>query len=155
MTKKRIIILDDSSVIPTLIQEFLSEEKEFEISSIVNNSDDFINQLEEHCFDIALIDISVGGREGGLDVLRVLRNRKIDLASVVLSAHEETDYALKSLILGAKGYLSKRYICTDLPFTLKEVSNGQLYVSGPHGSDILKKHSTLHETRQEKATTTI
>jgi DNA-binding NarL/FixJ family response regulator len=139
MTKKRIIIIDDEPLISTLMKELIDDEPEFEISKITTQKDEFLSALEEASFDIGLIDISVGWREGGLEILKILQEKKKNLPCIVLSAHEEIDYAPKCLQLGAKGYFNKNYICTDLVRALREVSNGNLFVSGNNAKFILDK----------------
>lgn len=137
--KKRIIIVDDEPLISTLMKELIEDNEEFEISKITTEKDGFLQAISEEPYDIALIDISVGWREGGLEILQILHDRKIDVPCVMLSAHEEIDFAPKCLKLGAKGYFNKNYICTDLIKALQEVSAGNLYVSGNNARFILDK----------------
>lgn len=144
MIKKRIIIIDDESLILTLMKEIMEEDQELEISEVATEKEQFLNLVLHNSFDAALIDISVGGREGGLDILQILRDKGIYLPSIVLSAHEEIDYALKCLHSGAKGYVNKRYICTDLIRALKEIFCGNLFVSGRNGPYILNRYK-LHD----------
>lgn len=140
MNKKRIIVVDDEPLISALLKELMEDDPDVEISRMVSRKEEFLTSVLSSDFDAALIDISVEGREGGLELLKILQNRGIPLPSVVLSAHEEIDYAPRCLQLGAKGYLNKKYICSDLKRALMEVMGGRFFVSGSEGKYILKKY---------------
>ena len=148
--KKRIIILDDELLISALLKRVVEEEHELEISGMTTDKDEFLNLVENNSFDMALIDISVGGRKGGFDILAKLKDKGINLPSIVLSAHDELDYALPCLKAGAKGYVNKLYICTDLIPALKEVFYGNLFVSGDRGKHIIDQYrlNCLSEVNQ-------
>jgi two-component system invasion response regulator UvrY len=138
--KKRIIILDDEPLIPILIKEMVEEEQGLEIAQIATDKTEFLESVKQNSFDAALIDISVGGREGGMELLQILKNRNTTFPAIILSAHDERNYALKCLQAGAMGYISKNCICTDLIRGLKEIFAGNTFVSGEKGEYILKQY---------------
>ena len=145
MVKKRIIVVDDEPLIAILMKEIVEEDQELEIAKITNSKGDFLNALGQGPFDAALIDISVGGREGGIELLQVLKERSIGFPLIILSAHDELFYALKCLQAGARGYINKKYICTDVVKCLKEVLGGRLYVSGERAEQILNQYKRSNE----------
>jgi DNA-binding NarL/FixJ family response regulator len=145
MVKKRVIIVDDEPLIASLMKEIIEEDQELEIAETVTGKNEFLNLVDQNFFDAALIDISVGGREGGVELLQVMKNKAIGLPLIVLSAHDELHYALKCLQAGARGYINKKYICTDAIRCLKEVLDGRLFVSGDKGEQILKQYRKLNE----------
>jgi len=142
MENKRIIIIDDDLLIPTLIKELLEgEHSGLEISEMTTDTDKFFDLLSKNSFDAALIDISIRGREGGIDLLRTLKNQGFKMPVIMLSAHDEIIYAAKCLGLGAVGYINKARIPDDLIRGLKKVLNGELFVSGHEGVRIVKKYT--------------
>jgi two-component system invasion response regulator UvrY len=145
MIKKKIITVDDEPVMSALIKELLSDETDLEIVQITTNKKEFFDAVAENSFDIALVDISVGEREGGIEILKSLKEKDIHLPAIVLSAHEELMYALKCLKTGARGYISKDCICSDLVIGLKEVLAGNLFVSGQRGKSILEEYAKLSD----------
>lgn len=149
MAKKKIIMIDDEPLIPSLIQELLemTEEGELEIARITANKDEFLDLVLNEPFDAALIDISVGSREGGLDLLRDLKHRGLDLPAIMLSAHDEMDYAVKCLQAGAAGYVNKNSICKDLIPGLKQACAGHLFISGEEGPRILRQYTVDESIR--------
>jgi len=143
MIKKRIIIIDDEPIIATLIKELIAEEPDLEVAQIKTTKNEFLEALRQDFFDIALIDISVGEREGGMEILKLLKNKSIELPAIMLSAHDEQFYALKCLTAGAKGYISKDCICADLIRGVKEVLAGNLFISGEDGKYILEQYERV------------
>jgi two-component system, NarL family, invasion response regulator UvrY len=141
--KKRIIIIDDEPLIPHLIKELIEEDHEFEISQIAVSKEEFLTKITQGTFDIALIDISIGEREGGIELLKILKSKGINLPAIILSAHDEIHYALKCLTAGAKGYINKSCICVDLARGITEVLAGHLFVSGRDGEFILKEYKRV------------
>lgn len=138
-SKKRIVILDDEPMFPYLIKELIQDDHGFEISEITATPEAFLDYVERNHFDVALIDISVGDREGGIRLLESLKKKGIKLPSIILSAHSEMDYGLKCLETGAKGYINKSYICSSLVEGLRQVCRGRLFVTGEHGAVIVRQ----------------
>jgi two-component system, NarL family, invasion response regulator UvrY len=143
--KRRIIIVDDEPMMSNLLKKLFEDEPDFEVSEIAVNKNEFFQFIDKGKFDVALMDISIGEREGGMDILKTLRQRQNNLPVVILSAHDEEDYALRCLTIGANGYVNKNYICSELTQGLNEVLNGNYFVSGYKGSYILKEFKKLLE----------
>lgn len=140
MEKKKIIIIDDEPLIPALMKEIIEEDQHLEIARITTEKDEFLDLVAKDSFDAGLVDISVGGREGGLELLTTMREKAFDLPLAVLSAHDELHYALRCLQAGAKGYINKKYICTDVVRCLQQVLAGHLFVSGDKGENIIREY---------------
>jgi two-component system invasion response regulator UvrY len=138
--KKKIIVVDDEPLIATLLKELIEDEPDLEVAQVATRKNDFLSFVEKDGYDIALVDISVGEREGGLDLLQTLKNRGINLPAITLSAHDEADYAARCLKAGARGYVSKNSITADLIRGIKEVLAGRLFVSGSKGEHILRQY---------------
>lgn len=82
---------------------------------------------EEH-WDIAVLDISLGGRNG-LEVLADLKQLRPKMPVLILSMHAEEQYAVRAFKAGASGYLNKASSAEELRRAiLKIIKDGQ-YVS--------------------------
>jgi DNA-binding NarL/FixJ family response regulator len=114
MNKKRVIIIDDEPLLLHLIKELIEEEPLLEVARITTTKEEFLDAVSQEAYDIAVIDISVGKREGGMDILQFFNHQNNQMPVIVLSAHDEHIYGLKCLIGGARGYIGKEDICSDL-----------------------------------------
>ncbi|MDE2027789.1 MAG: response regulator transcription factor [Candidatus Omnitrophica bacterium] len=140
MEKKKILVVDDEPLIPILMKEIIEENGDLEIAGIATGKEEFWEAVGHGSFDAALIDISVEGREGGLELLGLMKAKGIELPSVMLSAYDELQYAFKALKAGARGYLNKKYICSDVVRCLYQVLDGHLFVSGDRGEKIIREY---------------
>jgi two-component system invasion response regulator UvrY len=143
--KRKIIIVDDEPMMSNLLKKLFEDEPDLEVSEIAVNKNEFFQFIDNGKFDVALMDISIGEREGGMDILKTLRQRQSHLPVVILSAHDEEDYALRCLMIGANGYVNKNYICSELIQGINEVLNGNNFVSGYKGAYILKEFKRSSE----------
>ncbi|GFK94252.1 Oxygen regulatory protein NreC [Fundidesulfovibrio magnetotacticus] len=82
----------------------------------------------EDPYDLAVLDISLPDGSG-LDLLEWIAVNRPGLPVLVLSMHQEAEYARRALALGARGYLGKNSAPRELTEALACVLEGQTYVS--------------------------
>ncbi len=75
-----------------------------------------------------IVDISLKGRDG-IDLVQDVRKHYKDLPTLVLSMHDESRFAERSLLAGAKGYIMKRETSSSIVEAIRCVLSGRLYVS--------------------------
>lgn len=100
----RILIVEDEDNIRHVLGRILMAEG-YEVSS-VDNIYDAIQQVRAGCFDLILLDLAVG-RDDGLRVVEVARDRCPFTAVVVLTGHGSMESAIESIELGVQAYLLK------------------------------------------------
>lgn len=124
----RILIVDDHALIRrgmiSLLREHFSD---VEFGEAGSSRQGFSSILEQD-WDLALVDISMPGRNG-LELIQDIRNVKPGLPVLVVSTHAERDYAIRTLKLGAAGYVSKQDAADVLVTAVKRVLAGGRYVS--------------------------
>lgn len=67
---------------------------------------DAVAKLKESCFDIVLLDLLMPVI-GGMETLKLLRDRNIDVPVVMITAHGSIPDAVEAMKLGAVDFLSK------------------------------------------------
>jgi two-component system, NarL family, invasion response regulator UvrY len=87
-----------------------------------------LNLVREQNWDIAVLDISLGGRSG-LEVLGEIRELRPKLPVLILSMHAETQYARRALKAGANGYINKASSRDELRQAILKVIKGGRYLS--------------------------
>ncbi|MFZ5427375.1 MAG: response regulator [Thermodesulfobacteriota bacterium] len=87
-----------------------------------------LRALEGGTFDLAVLDISLPDGSG-LDLLEHMTRERPGLPAIVLSMHQEAEYARRALSLGARGYLGKNSAPEELAEALAVVLDGGVYVS--------------------------
>ncbi|MDW2798467.1 helix-turn-helix domain-containing protein [Clostridium boliviensis] len=76
--------------------------------------------LEEKNIDIIISDIEMP-KESGLDLLKWVRNKKIDSEFLLLTCHESFSYAADAIQLNAAAYLTKPFDIDIMEMTLRKI----------------------------------
>ncbi|UUX96007.1 response regulator transcription factor [Aquabacterium sp. J223] len=78
--------------------------------------------------DVVLMDIAMPQRDG-LEVLKQLKAEFPRLPVLVLSTYPDRQYAVRSLKLGAAGYLNKSADSEQMIEAIRRVAGGQLFIT--------------------------
>ncbi|HLI92776.1 MAG TPA: response regulator transcription factor [Puia sp.] len=124
----RILIADDHTVVRKGLRQILLEE--FPSAEIVETPDAaslFLKVLREE-WDVVITDISMPDKSG-LEALQQIRRDYPRLPVLVLSAHSEDQYAIRSLKAGASGYLCKDSASEELVGAVRRILMGKRYIT--------------------------
>lgn len=94
--KRKVMIVDDHPLVCKGLAGLIQAEPDFEVSAIVGTAADAMTALERVCPDLMLLDLSLPGM-GGFDLLKNVRSQYPALLVLVLSMHEESIFAERSL----------------------------------------------------------
>ena len=78
--------------------------------------------------DVVLLDIALPQRDG-LDILRQLKSEAPKLPVLMLSTYPDRQYAVRSLKLGAAGYLNKSADSEQMIDAIRKVARGGLFIT--------------------------
>jgi len=79
-------------------------------------------------FDVLLLDLSMPGRSG-MELIKLVKAEKPKLRILVLSMHQETQYAVRAIKSGASGYLTKESAPALLEQAIRKIAAGGAYIS--------------------------
>lgn len=141
----RIIIIDDDRLVCTSLKTILQSDPEIKVIAIGNSGEEAIALYEELSPDILLMDIQMKGLSG-LDAGEQILNKHTNARILFLTTFSDSNYIVKALHIGAKGYLIKQNIETIAP-ALKAVMAGQ----NVFGNEIVSKLPFLiHEEESNR-----
>ena len=146
--KRRILVVDDHPVFREGLVRVLNQEKDLEVAGEAANVVDGLQTALSRRPDLALVDISLDGGSG-IDLCRTLRNRIPDIRILVISMHAENLHAERALRAGANGYIMKRENGRKLLEAVRQVLNGQTYVSDTIKEMLLQKLATPGDARSQ------
>ncbi len=106
----------------------ISKRGDMAVCGEADNVRDAIALAEKLHSNIAIVDITLRG-SNGLDFLKDLKAREIDLPVLVLSMHDEAVYAERVLRAGARGYITKYEASSEVMAAIEQVLNGEVYLS--------------------------
>ncbi len=153
----KILICDDHKIVREGLRQILQQLPGLTIIEEAANSDEAFELLKKDDFDIVLLDISLPGLNG-IDVLQTVKEKWPSTNVLMLSMHLPEVYALRTIKLGASGYLTKDTATEELLTAVKKISNGENYISAPVEKILLqeltndkprKKHEFLSQREFE------
>jgi DNA-binding response OmpR family regulator len=103
-TPAKILIVDDEDAIRLSLEELLTRDG-YQVLA-VESGERALAHISSQQFDLALLDLRLKGI-GGMEVLAALRERALDTAVIVLTAHGSMETAINALRQGAHDYLLK------------------------------------------------
>lgn len=127
--KSKILIVDDHPVVRYGVTKLINSESDLTVCGEAENTSDAAKFLKENKVDAVILDISLEGVLDGLKLTKVLRAKYPELPVLILSMHDEMTYAQKALLAGANGFIMKEESSEQLVFAIREVLNGDIYVS--------------------------
>ncbi len=102
----KVLIVDDDPAICKLLEKVMRSN---ELETIVANSGKTaLHILENHMFDVILMDIMLGDMEG-FEVIKKLRTQGINTPVMIISGRNEDYDSLYGLSLGADDYITKPF----------------------------------------------
>ncbi len=123
----KVVVIDDNIAFRSIIKEVISMEDDIQLAGEADNLEEAREVLLQNHPDVALLDISLDGTEGGLQFLKTADDFHVDF--IILSAHNENLYSAKSLEAGAKGYVCKDKTVRCLADAIRSVHAGKEFVS--------------------------
>ena len=124
----RVLLVDDHAVVRNGVRVMLGSAKDIIVASEAESAEEAMLLLRAEHFDVVLLDIAMP-EKSGLELLKTLRLEKPRLAVLILSMYSEEMYALRSLKLGAAGYLPKNSPGPTLISAVRKASAGGKNIS--------------------------
>jgi len=122
----RIIIAEDHILIQEATRAVLAPT--CEVVATVEDGLSAIEAASKHKPDIILVDISLP-LASGFVVAEKLRDSEPEVKVVFVTAHSEKAYVERAFELGARAFVLKGFVRTDLPLAIKAVMRGSVYRS--------------------------
>jgi len=124
----RVFIADNYAIVRKGLQNILSDAQDMIFAGEAQNGLDTIKLVRNRDIDVLLLDIAMPDRNG-IEILKQLRKEKPELAILIFSAYRENQYAIRALKAGAAGYLSKQSELHEVIDAIRQVAAGQKYIS--------------------------
>ncbi|MES2945972.1 MAG: response regulator transcription factor, partial [Pseudomonadota bacterium] len=87
-----------------------------------------MQRVRELEFELLMLDLSMPGRSG-MELIKLVKAEKPRLRILVLSMHQELQYAVRAIKSGASGYLTKESAPAQLVQALRRIAGGGAFVS--------------------------
>lgn len=145
--KIQVLLVDDHPVVRDGLTTIINHEHDMNVCGEAEDSFQALKAISEFKPDVVVVDISLKNSDG-IELTKSIKAGHPKLDVIVFSIHDESIYAERSLLAGAKGYLMKDAVSDNIVKAIRVVLSGEIYVS----SAISKKF--LHKIAGDKAGTT-
>jgi two-component system response regulator NreC len=145
MTKKiRILLADDHAVVRQGFRAILAAEPDMQIVGEAANGRDAVEFAERLQPDVVVMDVAMP-ELNGIEATRRLAESTPRTRILALSMHKDSVYVREILRAGARGYLLKDSIASDLLAAVRAIARGDGYLS-PGVSDAVLNDYRRHVT---------
>jgi len=123
----RILLADDHTIVRQGLRALLEKEA-LTVVAEAANGEEAVQLARSHRPEIAVLDLNMP-RLNGVDAAIAIRRVSAETKCIVLSVHNEHPHVLNALRAGVKGYILKGRAAQELFEAIREVHEGNLYLS--------------------------
>lgn len=136
-----VVLIDDHQMFREQLGHLIEKSGEMRIVGQADNVRDGFTMIDELRPSVAIVDITLRG-SSGLELLKELRSKAIEVPVLVLSMHDESLYAERALRAGAKGYVTKHEASADVLLAIRKVLRGEIYLNPRFMAQLASKMMT-------------
>jgi two-component system response regulator NreC len=133
----RILLADDHNILRDGMRLLLERQPGFVVVGEAADGREVVELAREHMPNVVVMDIAMPNMNG-IEATRRIVDRSPEIGVVILSMHYDESYVIRSLKAGARAYLLKDAVKTELIAAIEAVVQGRSYFS-PKISRILQE----------------
>ncbi len=122
-----VLLADDHGVVREGLKMLLETEPDIKVVGSADNGRDAVSLIGELKPDIAIIDIAMPGLNG-IEVTAQVREKSTATKCIILSMHSTSEHIFRSFKAGARGYLLKESVGSEVIDAVRSVYSGHRYV---------------------------
>jgi len=126
--KAKVFLVDDHPIVRQGLGLLINREPDLIVCGEAEDAPSALQLMVSSQPDLMVIDISLDGPDG-LELLKTIRLKEPILPVLILSMHEESTYAERSLRAGANGYIMKQEATERVLVAIRRILEGKVYLS--------------------------
>jgi DNA-binding NarL/FixJ family response regulator len=143
--KFRVVLVEDHPMFREQLCHLINKEPDMRVCGEADNIGDALKLLQSVSADIVIVDLTLKG-PSGLEFIKELKARQINMPVLVLSMHDELLYAERVLRAGARGYITKHETSNEVMAAIRKVLRGEVYLGSRMASRALESFSARPQT---------
>jgi DNA-binding NarL/FixJ family response regulator len=124
----RIVLADDHTIVREGLKQLLAAADGIEVVGEAQDGHQALARVRELDFDLLLLDMSMPGKSG-IELIKQVHAERPKVRILVLSMHEEHQYAVRAIRAGAAGYITKESATRQLVEAIRKVAAGGAFIS--------------------------
>lgn len=134
----QILIADDHAIIRDGLKQIISFVSNMAVAGEASNGDEVLQKIRTLKVDVLVLDMSMPGKSG-IALIQQVNAVKPELPILVLSMHQESQYAVQAMRAGASGYITKNTASSQLIEGIRKVAEGGTFVSPEISAKLIKQ----------------
>jgi DNA-binding NarL/FixJ family response regulator len=124
----RIVLADDHTIVREGLKQVLAAAADLAVVGEARDGREVLERVRGLDFDVLLLDLSMPGKSG-IELIKQVHAEKSRLRILVLSMHQERQYAVRAIKAGASGYLTKESAPAQLVSAIRKVAGGGAFIT--------------------------
>jgi DNA-binding NarL/FixJ family response regulator len=133
-----ILIADDHSIVREGLKQLLDLEEDFKVIGQASNGIETIEKVTQLKPDVLLLDINMPVMNG-INALKKIKEDGLSTNVVILTLHEDREYLLETMQIGATGYILKDSDSATLYKAIRDAYNGESYIQPKLAAELVKE----------------
>ena len=150
MSKIRILIADDHSIVREGVRMILDGQEDFEVVGEASTGRQALEEARRLRPDVVVMDISMPDMTG-IEATAKIRSELSGTQVMGLTMHEDESYVFALLKAGAAGYVLKRAAAEDLVAAVRAANQGEAFLY-PTVAKLVVQDFLQRATAQDRAT---
>ncbi len=123
----KIMLADDHLLMREGIRNLLEFDSTIKVVEEASDGEECIEKIKVSEPEVLLLDINMP-KKNGIEVLKIIKDEKIDVKVLILTVHNEIEYLIKAVDIGVDGYILKDSESSELKKAIRAVNNGENYI---------------------------
>ncbi|MGB7982145.1 MAG: response regulator transcription factor [Candidatus Nanopelagicales bacterium] len=123
----RILLADDHALVRQGVRLILDAQPDLTVVAEVDDGAAAVDAVAAGGIDLAILDVSMP-RMTGLQAAKEIQRRRLDVAVLMLSMHDNEQYLFQALKVGAAGYVHKSVADRDLIAACRAALRGEPFL---------------------------
>ena len=123
-----VLLVDDHTLVREGLKRIIADSNLFSVVAEAADGNEALQRLRAQAIELVLLDLSMPGRSG-VELVKQIKLEFPNLRILVLTMHEEDQYAVRSIRAGASGYLTKDSASASLIMAMEKIARGGMYIS--------------------------
>lgn len=132
MSRTRLLLADDHALVRSGLRALLEAQPDLEVVAEAEDGVAVVEACRKLRPDIVVMDLAMPGR-GGINATEDLRAECPDVKVVVLTMHDDEAYMQMARLAGARGFVLKKALATELIRAIRDVQGGKTHFPPAEG----------------------
>lgn len=147
--KIKVLIADDHSLVRNGLKSLFNDDETIEVAFEAENGIEVLELLGKNEIDVVLLDISMP-KMNGMETAEKIKSLYPAIGIIFLTMHEEPEYVIKCVKIGANSYLPKNVEKEELTIAITKAYKGERYFNANISLLMAEGLHILRENEEDK-----